>query len=71
MGLTPREKAIDTYNFFRNKMPVLAANGKAKKEGLLFIDRQLKTLEVGKEFRDTTEDVEYWQEARNELVNLK
>ena len=28
MGLTPREKAIDTYNYFRNKMPVLAANGK-------------------------------------------
>ena len=71
MGLTPREKAIDTYNYFRNKMPVLAANGKVKKEGLLFIDRQLKTLEVGKDFRDTTEDVEYWQEVRNELITLK
>ena len=68
MGLTPREKAIDTYNYFRNKMP---ANGKVKKEGLLFIDRQLKTLEVGKDFRDTTDDVEYWQKVRNELVILK
>jgi len=71
MGLTPREKAIDTYNYFRNKMPVLAANGKVKKEGLIFIDRQLKTLEVGKDFRDNTEDVEYWQKVRNELVILK
>jgi len=71
MGLTPREKAIDTYNYFRKKMPVLAANGKAKKEGLLFIDRQLKTLKAAKIYIYTTEDVEYWQEVRNELVNLK
>ena len=68
MGLTPREKAIDTYNYFRTKMP---ANGKAKKEGLLFIDRQLKTLKAAKIYIYTTEDVEYWQEVRNELVNLK
>ena len=71
MVLTPREKAIDTYNYFRNKMPVLAANGKAKKEGLFFIDKQLKTLEVGKEFRDNTEDVGYWQKVKDELVALK
>lgn len=70
MGLTPKEKAIDTYNYFRNKIPVLAANGKAKKEGLLFIDKQLKTLEVGNEFRDTSKDVEYWQNVRDELVSL-
>lgn len=70
MGLSPREKAIDTYNYFRNKMPVLAANVKAKKEGLLFIDKQLKTLEVGKEFRDTSKDVKYWQDVRDELVAL-
>ena len=70
MGLTPREKAIDTYNYFRNKMPVLAANVRAKKEGLLFIDKQLKTLEVGKEFRDTSKDVKYWQDVRDELVAL-
>ena len=70
MGLTAREKAIDTYNYFRNKMPVLAANGKSKKEGLLFIDKQLKTLEVGKEFRDTSKDVKYWQDVRKELVAL-
>ena len=68
MGLTPREKAIDTYNYFRKKMDT---NVKAKKEGLLFIDRQLRTLKIGEEFRDTTEDVKYWQEVRNELVTLK
>jgi predicted AAA+ superfamily ATPase len=36
--MTPKEKALDIYNRFRNSAPVLEANYRSKKRALICVD---------------------------------
>jgi hypothetical protein len=69
--MTPKEKAIELYNKFRNENPVMAANVRAKKQALIAVDEILKEL---KEFNVLDgygiESSEYWEQVKTELNNL-
>jgi hypothetical protein len=40
--MTPKEKAIELYNKFRNIAPVLEANYKSKQRALIAVDELIK-----------------------------
>ena len=80
--MTPKEKAIELYNKFRNENPVMAINIRAKKQALICIDEIIKeTPELTPEetFIDGScgvdffinERFEYWNKVKNELIKLK
>lgn len=60
--MTPKEKAIELYNKFRNTLTATTANYRAKKIALIAVDEILKNCEI--------EDVHYWQEVKQEIEKL-
>lgn len=60
--MTPKEKAIELYNKYRNELPVTFANYRAKKLALIAVDEILEAVE-GK-YDD------YWQEVKQEIEKL-
>jgi len=51
--MTPKEKAIELYNKFRNESPVLEANYKSKRRALMCVDEVINSIkELGEELFD-------------------
>jgi hypothetical protein len=66
---TPKEKAIELYNKFRNTAPVLEANHKSKQRALIAVDEIIQTLRC----TDAKNDLSYvgfWNKVKIEIENL-
>jgi len=61
--MTPKEKAVELYNKFRNENPVMAANIRAKKQALLAVNEILGIL-----FQH--HEIDYWKEVKSEIEKL-
>lgn len=60
--MTPKEKAIELYNKFRNEMPVVSANARARKCASICVDELRREAE-----RD---DWQYWDAVSHEISKL-
>ena len=65
--MTPKEKAIELYNKFRNENPVMSANIRAKKQALIAVNEIIKVLY---DTNDTDEEYGYWTDVKQELIQL-
>ncbi len=65
---TPKEKAIELYNKFRNANSTMAANGYAKKQAIICVDEIIKAFDLYG--NDLMGEINYWQEVLNELNKL-
>ncbi len=68
--MTPKEKAIELYNTYRNKLPVLAANVRAKKQALQHVETELATC-VNLHDPINNPKTKFWNLVKTELKNLK
>ena len=78
--MTPKEKAKDLYNKFRNENSVMTANVKAKKQAIIAVEEIIKSEPNIPMFSDkynirtksykSITAFEYWQEVKRELELL-
>ena len=72
--ITPKEKAIEIYNKFRNENAVLSANVRAIKQSIICVNEVIDVLSQysgmhDQEFLDA--DKYFYQEVVIEIKNLK
>lgn len=60
-------KAIELYNTYRDKAPVLEANIKSKRRAMLYCDYKVKKACERADFIEAV----FYQEVKQELLNLK
>lgn len=72
--MTPKEKAIELYNKFRNENSVMTSNIRAKKQALICIDEIIDNCpfkDYGLKFDSVSSRLEaiekYWFEVKSEL----
>jgi hypothetical protein len=67
--MTPKEKAIELYNTFRNTASVMEANVKSKNRTLIAVNEILTVCE--KEISHCSDKTYfYWQEVKQEINKL-
>jgi hypothetical protein len=60
--MTPKEKAIEIYNKFRNENSIMTANIRAKKQALICVDEILESCYLEKEW--------FFEEVKEEINKL-
>lgn len=75
--MTPKEKAIELYNKFRNDAPVLEANYKSKRRALMCIDEIIDNCpfrDYGFKFDSISSRLDsvekFWDEVKHEMQKL-
>lgn len=75
--MTPKEKAIELYNKFRNDAPVLEANYKSKRRALMCIDEIIDNFpfrDYGFKFDSISSRLDsvekFWDEVKHEMQKL-
>ena len=70
--MTPKEKAIDLYNKFRNEDSVMAANVRAKRKSIICVDEIINAngLHPNDTDYDYNKAEEYWQSVKQELLKM-
>lgn len=75
--MTPKEKAIELYNNFRNQNSIMSANIRGKKCAIIAVNEILKiqTLKSTKmsaklDRYSESDSVEYWNEVLEEINKL-
>lgn len=73
--MTAKEKAIELYNKFRNKFPVLSANIRAKKCALICVDEIINDYSSYRvkswlSLNGAISLKEYWEEVKQEIEKL-
>jgi hypothetical protein len=66
MIMTPKEKAIELYNNFRNQNSIMSANIRGKKCAIIAVNEILNINSVDKDYELSN----YWNEVLTELNNL-
>ena len=68
---TPKEKAIELYNKFRDANGTMVANGYAKKQAVICVDEIISTIKIDyMRVQNRMQTVAYWQEVKTELNKL-
>lgn len=67
--MTPKEKAIELYNKFRNENSVMTSNIRAKKQTFICLDEIIKSYNTKNLIY--TKEVIYWNEVKEELSKLQ
>ena len=71
--MTPKEKASELYNKFRNEIPVMSANVRGKRIALIAVDAIIKEL-VSVSFNydlDFSDNIlRYWKDVKSEIEKL-
>lgn len=75
--MTPKDKAIELYNKFRNANGTMAANGYAKKQAIICIEEICReNLVIDQPITDDVETIgilnkryAFWKEVKKELEN--
>ncbi len=62
--MTPKEKAIELYNTFRDTMTVTTGNYRAKKQALICVDEIIKT------YIHIDPKLNFWNQVREEIKNI-
>jgi len=62
--MTPKEKALELYNKFRNEIPVVSANVRGKRIALICVSEILK---VNPQSDQEYSTVSFWQEVKHEI----
>jgi hypothetical protein len=65
---TPKNKAIELYNKFREANGLMAANGYAKKQAIICVDEIIKAFDLYG--NDLMGEINYWQEVKTKLNKL-
>lgn len=65
---TPKNKAIELYNKFREANGLMAANGYAKKQAIICVDEIIKVFDLYG--NDLMGEINYWQEVKTKLNKL-
>ena len=76
--MTPKEKATDLYNKFRNENSVMSANFRAKKQATICVNEILQygcfstqpQIEKANKIKPKSIYKEYWQEVIKEIKDL-
>lgn len=74
--MTPKEKALELYNKFRNEIPVMSANVRGKRIALIAVDEIIGEISTNRkldwinERRDGEEFIVYWKEVKSEIEKL-
>lgn len=76
--LSPKEKAIEIYNAFRNENSVMTANVRAKKQAIVCVNEILKTFNINwqwcsKEIEDKSlwrKEYQFWEDVEQEIEKL-
>jgi hypothetical protein len=68
--MTPKQKAIEIYNKFRNENSIMTANIRAKKQALICVDEILNCDFYFKTLEDSKEFTKYWYEVQQEINKL-
>lgn len=72
--MTPKEKAIELYNKFRNENPVLSGNIRSKKQAYICVDEMEKVLiaygETTFELQNMESEFRFLDKVREEIKNL-
>lgn len=64
--MTPKEKAIELYNNFRNQNSIMSANIRGKKCAIIAVNEILNINSVDKDYELSN----YWGEVLTELEKL-
>lgn len=64
--MTPKEKAIELYNNFRNQNSIMSANIRGKKCAIIAVNEILNINSVDKDYELSN----YWNEVLTELDKL-
>ena len=71
--MTPKQKALEMYNKFRNENSVMTANVRAKKQALICIE---EIMEEHNSYYDTIGEnlarikYAFWKDVKTELIAL-
>ena len=74
--MTPKEKALELYNKFRNEIPVMSANVRGKRIALIAVDEIIGEISTNRKFdwineRNGGEEfIVYWKEVKSEIEKL-
>ena len=68
--MTAKERATEIYNKFRNELPTLSANVRAKKCAITHVKGIIDCLDRLDFSLEIDYEVKYWQQVLNELNQM-